>query len=130
MAINTAGQTITGNSVPSDSPQYKVGRIVFDATALTAADSIVVPLGFTPRYVCFENVTERIKVEWYEGMAANTCIKTVAAGTRTLETTNGGITVCDSDGVAKTNGKAFAVLQNATLAVVQAGDVHTWSANG
>lgn len=130
MAINTAGQTITGNSVPSDSPQYKVGRIVFDATALTAADSIVVPLGFTPRYVCFENVTERIKVEWYEGMAANTCIKTVAAGTRTLETTNGGITVCDSDGVAKTDGKAFAVLQNATLAVVQAGDVHTWIAQG
>ena len=130
MAINTAGQTITGNSVPSDSPQTKVGRIVFDATALTAADSIVVPLGFTPRYVCFENVTERIKVEWYEGMAANTSIKTVAAGTRTLETTNGGITVCDSDGVAKTDGKAFAVLQNATLAVVQAGDVHTWIAQG
>ena len=130
MAINTAGQTITGNSVPSDSPQTKVGRIVFDATALTAADSIVVPLGFTPRYVCFENVTERIKVEWYEGMAANTSIKTVAAGTRTLETANGGITICDSDGVAKTDGKAFAVLQNATLAVVQAGDVHTWIAQG
>ena len=37
MAINTAGQTITGNSVPSDSPQTKVGRIVFDATAITAA---------------------------------------------------------------------------------------------
>ena len=130
MAINTAGQTVTGNSVPSDSPQYKVGRIVFDATALTAADSVVVNLGFTPRYVCFENVTERIKVEWYEGMAANTCIKTVAAGTRTLETTNGGITVCDSDGTANANGKAFAVLQNATLAVVQAGDVHTWIAQG
>ena len=39
MAINTAGQTITGNSVPSDSPQYKVGRIVFDATAITATPS-------------------------------------------------------------------------------------------
>ena len=130
MAINTAGQTITGNSVPSDSPQVKVGRIVFDATAITAADSVVVSLGFTPKYVCWENVTERIKAEWYEGMAANTCIKTVAAGTRTLETTNGGITVCNNEGVASVDGKAFSVLQNATLAVVQAGDVHTWIAQG
>lgn len=130
MAINTAGQTITGNSVPSDSPQYKVGRIVFDATAITAADSVVVSLGFTPKYVVWENVTDRVKIEWYEGMAANTSIKTVAAGTRTLETTNGGITICDSDGVAKTDGKAFAVLQNATLAAILASKVCTWVAHG
>ncbi len=130
MAINTAGQTITGNSVPSDSPQYKVGRIVFGATAITATDSVVVNLGFTPKYICWENVTDRIKIEWYEGMAANTSIKTVAAGTRTLETTNGGITICDSDGVAKTDGKAFAVLQNATLAAILASKVCTWKAIG
>ena len=130
MAINTAGQTITGNSVPSDSPQTKVGRIVFDATAITATDSVVVNLGFTPKYICWENVTDRIKIEWYEGMAANTSIKTVAAGTRTLETTNGGITICDSDGVAKTDGKAFAVLQNATLAAILASKVCTWVAHG
>ena len=130
MAINTAGQTITGNSVPSDSPQIKVGRIVFDATAITAADSVVVSLGFTPKYVCWENVTDRVKIEWYEGMAANTSIKTVAAGTRTLETTNGGITICDADGTAKTDGKAFAVLQNATLAAILASKVCNWSAHG
>ena len=130
MAINTAGQTITGNSVPSDSPQYKVGRIVFDATAITATDSTLVNLGFTPKYVVWENVTDRVKIEWYEGMAANTSIKTVAAGTHTLETTNGGITICDSDGVAKTDGKAFAVLQNATLAAILASKVCTWKAIG
>ncbi len=130
MAINTAGQTITGNSVPSDSPQTKVGRIVFDATSITAADSVVVSLGFTPRYVAWENVTDRTKIEWYEGMAANTCIKTAAAGTRTLETSNGGITVCDSDGVANTAGKSFAVLQNATLAAILASKTCTWIAKG
>lgn len=131
MAINTAGQTITGNSVPSDSPQTKVGRIVFDATSITAADSVVVSLGFTPRSTwCGGTVTDRIKIEWYEGMAANTSIDPVAAGTRTLETTNGGITVCDSDGVAKTDGKAFAVLQNATLAAILASKVCTWAAHG
>ena len=130
MAINTAGQTITGNSVPSDSPKTKVGRIVFDATAITATDSVVVNLGFTPKYVCWENVTDRVKIEWYEGMAANTSIKTAAAGTRTLETSNGGITVCDSDGVANTTGKSFSVLQNATLAAILASKVCTWKAHG
>lgn len=130
MAINTAGQTVTGNQVPSDSPQVKVGRIVFDATAITAADSTLVSLGFTPRYVCWENVTDRIKVEWYEGMAANTCIKTAAAGTRTLETANGGITICDSDGTANVSGKSFSVLQNATLAAILASKVCTWAAHG
>lgn len=130
MAINTAGQTVTGNSVPSDSPQTKVGRIVFDATAITAADSTLVSLGFTPKYIAWENVTDRVKIEWYEGMAANTCIKTAAAGTRTLETSNGGITVCDSDGVANTTGKSFSVLQNATLAAILASKVCTWAAHG
>jgi hypothetical protein len=130
MAINIAGQTVTGNGVPSDAPKTKVGRIVFDATAIVAADSVVVPLGFTPKYVAWENVTDRTKIEWYEGMAANTCIKTVAAGTRTLETANGGITVCTADGTANVDGKAFSVLQNATLAAILASKVCTWVANG
>lgn len=130
MPANIAGQTITGNQVPSDSPQVKVGRISFDATAIVAADFVVVPLGFTPRYVCWENVTDRVKVEWYEGMAANTCIKTAAAGTRTLETTNGGITVCAADGTPSVDGKAFYVLQNATLAAILASKVCTWIAKG
>jgi hypothetical protein len=130
MAINTAGQTLTGNTVPHDAPKIKVGRNVFDATAITAADSTLVNLGFTPKYVVWENVTDRIKIEWYEGMAANTCIKTVAAGTRTLETTNGGITVCTSDGTAAVDGKCFSVLQNATLAAILASKVCTWKAIG
>lgn len=130
MAINTAGQTLTGNSVPYDARKTKVGRNVFDATAIVAADSTLVSLGFTPKYVVWENVTDRVKIEWYEGMAANTCIKTVAAGTRTLETSNGGITVCDSDGTANANGKCFSVLQNATLAAILASKVCTWMAQG
>ena len=130
MAINTAGQTLTGNTAPYDAPKNKVGRNVFDATSITAADSTLVSLGFTPKYVVWENVTDRVKIEWYEGMAANTSIKTVAAGTRTLETTNGGITICDSDGAANVNGKCFSVLQNATLAAILASKVCTWMAQG
>jgi hypothetical protein len=132
MAINIAGQTITGNTPPFDSPQTKVGRISFDATAITAADSVVVSLGFTPKYIAWENVTDRTKIEWYEGMAANSCIKTAAAGTRTLEVTggNGGITVCNADGTTNVDGKSFSVLQNATLAAILASKVCTWIAKG
>src|SRR3990172_5415544 len=107
MADNTAGQTITGNTPSMDAKQIAVGRDVFDATAIVAADSVLVTVGFRPKYVRWENITDRVMVEWFEGMASNTCIKTAAAGTRTLETTNGGITV---------NDKGFRVLQNATLA--------------
>lgn len=130
MAINTAGQTITGNAPINDTPRSKTGRIVFDATAITAADHVLVTLGFTPTYIVWENVTDRIKGEWYEGMAADSCIKTVAAGTRTLEVTggNGGITVCDSDGTANTSGRCFKVLQNATLALILASKTTSWRA--
>jgi len=83
MAINTAGQTRTGNDAPAGQANFKTGRIVLDGTAITAADELLVELGFTPKYVQFVNVTDRIGVEWYEGMAADTCIKTAAAGTRT-----------------------------------------------
>ena len=132
MAINTAGQTITGNSVPSDSPQYKVGRIVFDATAITATDSVVVNLGFTPKYICWENLTDRIKNEWFEGMAANSAVNTVANGTRTLSVTgtNGGFTVCDADGTANVDGKCFSILQNVTLGAILASKTVTWIAKG
>ncbi|MFM7013261.1 MAG: hypothetical protein ACKO0Z_28680 [Betaproteobacteria bacterium] len=65
---------------------HAVGMIVTDAGA--AADTTI-QLGFVPRVVRFHNITDRISDEWYEGMSAYNAIHTVAAGTRTLETTNG-----------------------------------------
>lgn len=50
-------------------------------------------LGFVPRYVRLENVTDRDGWEWFEGAAAGTTLKTVAAGTRTLDTADVAITV-------------------------------------
>ena len=124
MAINVADQVIT-QSQKQDSPALHVGRDVFGATAIVAADSVSVTCGFKPRYVCWENVTDRIKIEFYEGMAANSCIKTAAAGTRTLEVTggNGGITLNADD-------RGFSVLQNATLAAILASKVCQWMAYG
>lgn len=131
MAINTAGQTATGNSPGADSPRAAFGKIVFDATAITAADYIVVSVGFTPKYVSFRQVhaTTGIQIEWFEGMAEDTCIKTNATdGVVTLETTNKGITICNSDGTANTSGKCFKVSQNATLAVISASKTNYWTA--
>ena len=120
MADNIAGQT---RSISQDAGtgQNAFGKVVYDATAITAADSTRVECGFQPRYVCWENATDRTRVEWFEGMTANTCIKTIAAGTRTLETTNGGVTV---------DQRGFRVLQNATLAAILASKTCYWTARG
>lgn len=130
MALNTAGQTRTGNLPPVGQAQFKTGKIVLDGTSITAADYLLVELGFTPKRVNFVNLTDRIQVEWFEGMADDTCLKTAAAGTRTLETTNKGITVCDADGNAAADGKCFKVSQNATLAVIAASKTLYFEAQG
>jgi hypothetical protein len=71
-------------------------------------------VGFTPRYVRVENATDRIVNEWFEGMTSAHAVKTVAAGTRTLETSGG-----PSVGADGTIG--FAVTQNKQYRVVVMG---------
>jgi hypothetical protein len=120
MAQNTAGQTLTYNH-SQGSAAFAVGLDVIDSTSITTTDYIEIVCGFKPSYVKWENVTDRVCGEFYEGMAANSCIKTVAAGTRTLEITsgNGGITLTQT---------GFRVLQNATLALVLASKTCAWRA--
>lgn len=71
-----------------DRVQSAQGSYLDDA----GTDTPDIEVGFTPRYVQVVNQTDQITFEWYEGMTADHCIKTVAAGTRTAET-SGGITV-------------------------------------
>lgn len=94
-------------------PAHVVGKVAFGATAIVAADYIEIDVGFKPSYVEFVNVTDRVKGEFYAGMADNSCLKTAAAGTQTLEVTggNGGITL---------TANGFRVLQNATLGLILA----------
>lgn len=81
-----------------------VGRFLDDAA--TPAKAVIV-CGFKPRVVRWHNLTDRISEEWFEGMAADSALHTVAAGTRTL-VTSGEITVqADGFDVA-----AALVLQN------------------
>jgi hypothetical protein len=109
MAINTTYALTQDNTQGTPAKAY--GKVVFGAAAITAADYIDLELGFTPKYVAFENVTDRIKVEHHDGMTADTCVKTAANGARTLETTNKGIILTE---------RGFQVSQNATLAVIAA----------
>lgn len=118
---NTAGQTRTHDSGPTDVRYRASGRVDFDATAITPADTLRVACGFQPRYVRWLNITDRVEVEYFEGMEANSCLKTVAAGTRTHETANGGITVDE---------RGFRVSQNATLAAILASKNCFWIAEG
>ena len=68
---------------------HAIGQVVTDSGTAAVTTFTV---GFTPRYVKFVNLTDRIVDEWYEGMAADSSLHTVAAGTITLAT-SGGITV-------------------------------------
>lgn len=108
MALTTNAQDNAGGIA-----QHSTGYVVTDAGA--AADTTFT-CGFAPRLVRFHNVTDRISDEWLEGMAAASAIHTVAAGTRTLETTNG-ITL---------SGNGFMV----KAATILASKVFVWEAIG
>lgn len=81
MAFTSSTQTNSNGVV-----NFTVGKIVTDATTAAAG---TITLGFVPRYFKLVNLTDRITDEWFEGMASASSLHTVAAGTMTLETTNG-----------------------------------------
>jgi hypothetical protein len=117
MARNTALTETQDNTQGTKATAF--GYITFPATAIVTTDYIEEVLGFVPNRVVFTNVTDRITIEWQKGMADNTCVKTAANGTRTLETTNGGITPTAT---------GFRVTQNATLAAIAASKDCMWVA--
>lgn len=81
MSLSTNTQTNSNGVV-----NYAIGKVVTDGGAAAAT---TFTLGFVPRKVRFVNLTDRITDEWFEGMSAANSLHTVAAGTVTLETTNG-----------------------------------------
>ena len=110
MAENT---TYTLTTYKEGDNSTVTGKIVFDGTAITAADYIEIDVGFKPRYVRVENSTDRVSLEHWQGMADESAVKTAAAGTRTLEVTGGnkGITLTD---------RTFQVAQNVSLGAIAA----------
>ena len=82
------GQVFTTNTQSNANgiSNMAVGQIVTDSAAAAVA---TITLGFIPRHIKFVNLTDRITDEWFEGMSAANSLHIVAAGTQTLETTNG-----------------------------------------
>lgn len=87
----SASTTVAGEGINSRTRQY------FTTDSATAAATDF-SFGFKPNHVRFVNLTDRIEDEWFYGMAADSALHTVAAGTRTLAT-SGGITVASDTGV-------------------------------
>ncbi len=77
-------QTIT-QKVPQVRTNVATGRYL-DTGTVAAYD---INLGFRPRYIKIVNLTDRNQIEWFEGMADASGYVSVAAGTRTLVTSNG-----------------------------------------
>jgi len=90
--------TITNTLVQGERVhRYASGKFTF-SEAGEDPTTLVKTLGWTPRYVAFHNVTDRISYEWFHGLAATESLKTVAAGTRTLDTADAAISVSESAG--------------------------------
>lgn len=143
MAINVAGQTISPASLifADGFPKFAEGSVVFDATAITATDYVTVSVGFIPKYIVWSNDTDRILNEWREGMAQDSAINTVAAGTRVLSVTGGtrgfivgvgaGATQLTTANSGTIPGPGqFQISQNATLGAILASKTCRWSAWG
>lgn len=77
--------TSTQSKAPASVSNTAVGRYLDTGTAA----EFDITTGFKPRYVKVSNITSRDQLEWFEGMADASAVKTVAAGTRTLITTLG-----------------------------------------
>ena len=56
------------------------------STDAVAAAATAFTFGFVPDHIRFINLTDRTQYEWFRGMASGTTLKTVAAGTVTLDT--------------------------------------------
>ena len=99
--------TSTQSKAPASIINKAQGSYLDDAGTPAAASLTV---GFIPRYVAWHSTTGRISYEWFEGMAAGTTLKTVANGTRTLDTADAAISVSATTGVITI--AAAAILQN------------------
>lgn len=88
--------TITATQSTGEGHLRAIFQSVLDDAGSPAAYTI--NPGFQPKSVVIDNVTDRTKLEWYADAAAGTWVKTVAAGTVTLETSGTGATVTSAAG--------------------------------
>lgn len=99
------------------------GRVITDAATATAQTFTV---GFVPRFVEFVDLTAGTRYEWYEGMANDSAMKTVTAGTYALITSAGVTVNPEQTAGGATPGKSFTI----PAAVMIASHTFQWRAQG
>lgn len=100
--------------------------VLFNYAQGTHLDTATTPVaktisvGFLPTKVRWVNATDRIEHEWVTGNANGTTLKTVAAGTRTLDTADVAISVASADtGLAPVKEKGTYVITIAAAVILQ-----------
>lgn len=86
----------------------------FTTDAAAAVDTMF-NFGFKPRLVQVINLTDRITDEWFEGMAANNVLRTVAAGTRSVDTSN--LIAVNADGIVTLKASVIAASKSFVIVV-------------
>lgn len=77
-------------------PSLMTAKISTIGTApITTGDYIEIETGFTSRHIIIENITDKTRFEWIDGMSAGSHIKTTMAGARTYETSPSVIVVTE-----------------------------------
>src|SRR5688572_9834425 len=97
---------ITSTINRGDAGRRRASGTLLDDAATPALATF--DLGFAPQYFAWHNTTDRISHEWFFGNANGTTLKTVAAGTRTLDTADVAISVSGNTVTVA----AAAILQN------------------
>jgi hypothetical protein len=103
--------TLIGNPLVTDPGTERVSGY-FTATG----EDVIIPLGMLPTHIVIVDVTDNIQWDWYRGLAATNTIKTVAAGTRTIDTNSAIVITTDLAGNASVK-IAAATAVNASLLI-------------
>lgn len=109
-------QAITSGTKMAQGQQQRLVYHHLDDAATPAL--ITLYPGFKPVHVVVENLTDRIRYEWKLGMNEGDYLKTVAAGTRTLETDDVLIVEDDEGARPSITVAASIVLQNKLYSVL------------
>lgn len=109
---------ITATAVRSNFALNVIQGTLTDTAATPALYTVT--CGFVPRKVVFKNLTDRTQYEWTTGNANGTALKTVAAGTVTLDTADVSISVDSAlTGTAPVQFKADTVITFAAAIIIQ-----------
>lgn len=78
--------TLAANGIPVLAQSGGVMNMASGVYTGDGSGAITVPIGFSPREVEVIDVTDATKWEWFDSLPATNTLKTVTAGTQTIDT--------------------------------------------